>query len=101
MSHRITIVVLSCAWLSVAEPTLAAEQTQTLAVQNMVCATCPYIVRQSLLAVDGVRQVQVSLEAGTATVVYDDSRVEPAALVAATTGAGFPAALQAAPVVPE
>lgn len=101
MSYRIAIIALYCACCLVSPLALAGEQTRTLAVQNMVCATCPYIVKQSLLAVDGVQQVEVSLEAGTATVVYDDSQVGPAALVAATTHAGFPATLHDAPDVPE
>ena len=32
----------------------AAERTITLAVQNMFCADCPFIVKKSLEAVPGV-----------------------------------------------
>ncbi len=39
---------------------LAAERTVTLAVDNMTCASCPYIVRQSLAAIPGVATVAVS-----------------------------------------
>lgn len=68
----------------------AAERTATLAVDNMYCASCPYIVKQSLAKVDGVNQVTVSFEKKTATVTYDDQKATLASLTAATTQAGFP-----------
>ncbi len=44
----------------VGEIRAAAEKTATLAVENMYCAACPYIVKQSLAAVPGVKDVKVS-----------------------------------------
>jgi len=41
-------------------PSWADEQTVTLAVDNLFCATCPYIVKQVLTGVPGVRDVEVS-----------------------------------------
>ena len=35
----------------------AAEKTVTLAVNNMYCADCPYIVKKSLESVPGVAKV--------------------------------------------
>ena len=69
---------------------MAAEKTVTLAVKNMDCASCPYIVQRSLTGVQGVAQVSVSFERKTATVTYDDQRTTLAALTAATTQAGYP-----------
>ncbi len=40
---------------------VAGEQTVTLAVKNMDCATCPFTVKASLEAVPGVTKVVVSL----------------------------------------
>ena len=68
----------------------AAERTVTLAVENMYCDACPYIVKQSLTKVSGVGNVAVSYEKKTATVTYDDQKTSLAALTAATTQAGYP-----------
>lgn len=70
---------------------LAGEQTVTLAVDNMYCSACPYIVKQSLARVDGVEEVTVSFEKKTATVTFDDAKTTLAALTAATGQAGYPA----------
>lgn len=71
-------------------PGLAAERTVTLAVDNVSCESCPYIVKQSLVRVDGVSQVAVSFEKKTATVSDDDRKATLAALTNATTEAGYP-----------
>jgi mercuric ion binding protein len=71
---------------------LAAEQTITLAVNNMYCADCPFIVKKSLEHVAGVTKVTVSYKDKTAIVTYDDSRTDLKALTAATTNAGYPSA---------
>lgn len=68
----------------------AAERTVTLAVDNMYCDACPYIVKQSLARVAGVTSVAVSFEQKTATVTYDDQKTTPEALTSATKQAGYP-----------
>ena len=68
----------------------AAERTVTLAVENMYCDACPYIVKESLAKVPGVEKVVVSFEQKTATVTYDDQKTAPDALTSATTQAGYP-----------
>ena len=70
----------------------AAEKTVTLAVNNMYCAACPYIVKKSLESVPGVAKVAVSFKDKTATVTYDDSKADLKALTTATTNAGYPSA---------
>jgi mercuric ion binding protein len=70
----------------------AAERTVTLAVKNMYCAACPYIVKRSLARVPGVAGVAVSFAKKTATVTYDDRQATLAKLTAATTAAGYPSA---------
>ena len=72
----------------------AAEKTVTLAVNNMYCAACPYIVKKSLESVPGVAKVAVSFKDKTATVTYDDSKADLKALTTATTNAGYPSAPQ-------
>ncbi|MGT2467845.1 heavy-metal-associated domain-containing protein (plasmid) [Mesorhizobium atlanticum] len=69
----------------------AAERTITFAVDNMKCASCPYIVKNSMAAVPGVTKVAVSFEAKTATVTFDDAKTNPDAIAAASMNAGYPA----------
>jgi mercuric ion binding protein len=71
---------------------VAAERTVTLAVQNMFCADCPFIVKKSLQAVSGVARAIVSFKDKTATVIYDDGRADVKSLTGATTNAGYPSA---------
>jgi mercuric ion binding protein len=68
----------------------AADKTVTLAVNNMDCSACPFIVKGSLEAVPGVGKVAVSYKDKTAIVTYDDSRADVNRLTAATTNAGYP-----------
>ncbi len=72
----------------------AGEQWVTLRVENMFCASCPFIVKQTLANVPGVSHVEVSYEEETAvamaTVVYEDKETDAAALASATSDVGFP-----------
>ena len=72
---------------------LAAERTVTLAVQNMYCSSCPYIVKKALTAVPGVDNVKVSLEKKTAVVTFDDAKTNIEALTSATANSGYPSTL--------
>lgn len=71
---------------------VAGERTITLAVQNMYCADCPFIVRKSLEAVPGVIRVVVSYKDKTAVVTFDNGKTDLKALTAATTNVGYPSA---------
>jgi mercuric ion binding protein len=88
--------LLACAAFAVgvvaASATSAAEKTVTLAVKNMYCADCPFVVKRSLEAVPGVAKVAVSYKDKTAIVTYDDSKTDVQGLTAATTNAGYPSA---------
>lgn len=84
------LITTSALLLSLAAPAVAAEQTVTLKVDNMSCALCPITVKKSLAQVSGVDAVTVSLEEETATVTFDDAKTSAAALVEATTNAGYP-----------
>ncbi len=68
----------------------AAPKTVVLEVQNMTCSLCPIAVKKSLQQVPGVAEAKVDLEKKTATVTFDPDKATPAALVKATTDAGFP-----------
>lgn len=69
----------------------AGERTVTLAVENMTCASCPYIVKKSIAAVPGVSKVEVSYETKTAVVTFDDTKTGLDAVTAASANAGYPA----------
>jgi mercuric ion binding protein len=51
-------------------------------------------VKKSLQAVKGVKQASVDLEKKEAIVTYDDQQANTAALVKATTSAGFKSAVK-------
>ena len=55
-------------------PALAAQQTATLSVPGMTCASCPFTVKAALKRVEGVSSVE--------------------ALTQATTNAGYPSTLK-------
>ena len=77
--------------LMAAPAAVAGERTITFAVDNMTCASCPYIVKHSMAAVPGVATVAVSFPAKTATVTFDDAKTNPDAIAAASMKAGYPA----------
>jgi mercuric ion binding protein len=66
------------------------EQTAILEVQNMSCSVCPITVKKSLQKVPGVTDAKIDFDHKAATVRFDAGKVDMAALVKATTEAGFP-----------
>lgn len=84
------LVALAISFSLLGGSAFAAERTVILAVENMTCATCGPVVKGSLKRVPGVREVTVSLKEQTATVTFDDAAASVAALVTATTNAGYP-----------
>ncbi|QCF26485.1 mercury resistance system periplasmic binding protein MerP [Hydrocarboniclastica marina] len=68
----------------------AAQQTVTLAVDNMTCSTCTYTVKKALNQVSGIESVSVSYETKTATVTFEDTEASVTDLTAATKNAGYP-----------
>lgn len=74
-----------------ASTAFAGERTITFSVDNMTCASCPYIVKSSMEGVPGVAKVAVSFQANTATVSFDDAKTNPDAIATASMNAGYPA----------
>lgn len=91
---RIFFALASIAPVMVAPAAFAAERTVTFVVDNMECASCPYIVKAAVAALPGVTKVVVSFEAKTATVTFDDAKTNPNAIAAASMNAGYPAHLR-------
>ncbi|MDO9221759.1 MAG: heavy metal-associated domain-containing protein [Thiobacillus sp.] len=63
--------------------------TIQLTVTGMTCGGCVNSVQNVLAALPGVQSVNVTLNPGQADVVYDASRITPAALTQAVIDAGF------------
>jgi len=91
MTKLLTSVALAVDVL-VSSAAFAADKTITLAVKNMYCADCPFIVKKSLEAVPGVAKAIVTYKDKTAVVTFDDSKTNVNALTTATTNAGYPSA---------
>ena len=63
--------------------------TVTLKVEGMHCGGCVAGVSRVLSALPGVAAANVSLQAGTAQVTFDETRTDARALRAAIEGAGY------------
>jgi copper chaperone len=66
-------------------------ETTAMKVSGMTCMGCVNSVKKVLHAIDGVQSADVSLEAASATVVYDAARAQPAQFKRAIEEAGFEA----------
>ncbi len=95
------VVALSgTGWLamSIAQPVLAdtdaaqvAEQSQSFAIENMTCATCPITVRRAMQRVDGVHSVTIDFETKIAVAVFDPAKTSAVAIADASINVGYPA----------
>lgn len=79
----------SLAFAAFALPAWPAQQTVTLSIPAMNCATCPITVKKALTRLDGVIDVKSVLSKRETKVVFDDARVNRAAITHATKEAGF------------
>jgi mercuric ion binding protein len=68
----------------------ANPQSVILDVQNMTCELCPITVKKALEKVPGVAATKIDFDKKTAIVKFDPDKANVAALVSATTNAGFP-----------
>ena len=62
-----------------------------LKIQHMDCVTCPIVVKAALYDLDGVNNVDISMETKIVNVDYNGSHVTSDELVNAIKNAGFPA----------
>lgn len=103
MTIKSSLLILSLSssttlWIPVAyaEATVAQpnrQQTVTLKIENMTCAMCTVTIKKALQKVDGVQQVTVDYDSKTAVVTFDSIKADSAALIKATTDAGYPGTL--------
>jgi len=90
MNKLVLIIGLTFAAFGV----MAKPQTLILDVPSMNCPVCPITVTKSLEKVTGVTDVEVMFDAREAQVRYDDEITNPAALIDATTNAGYPSSVK-------
>lgn len=99
MTIKSSLLILSLSssalWIPVAyaNATVAQpnrQQTVTLNIENMTCAMCTVTIKKALQKVDGVQQVTVDYDSKTAVVTFDSIKTDSAALIKATTDAGYP-----------
>ncbi|MCQ8105845.1 cation transporter [Methylomonas sp. SURF-1] len=69
------------------------QQSVTLKLENMTCAMCTVTIKKALQKIDGVQKVAVDYDAKTAMVTFDSHKTNSAALIKATTDAGYPGSL--------
>ncbi len=89
LSRALTALAFLPVLLGSSLPAFSAEQTVTLSV-DMWCASCPYIIKQTLAKVPGVLDVNVSYDDQVAIVHFDDDKTDVTALIQATADVGFP-----------
>ena len=90
MNKHLSALALIASMMT-ASSAFAGERTITFSVDNMTCASCPYIVKSSMEGVPGVAKVAVSFRAKTAIGIFDDAKTNPDAIAAASMNAGYPA----------
>jgi mercuric ion binding protein len=95
LSSSILWIPMAYAEATVVQPN--RQQTVTLNIKNMTCAMCTVTIKKTLQKVDGVQQAIVDYDSKTAVVTFDSLKADSAALIKATTDAGYPGTL-AAPV---
>ncbi len=66
-------------------------QTISIAVEGMSCVSCAARVKRTLKGIDGVEQVEVSLERREAVVRFSPEKVSPERLESALNGLGYKA----------
>lgn len=74
-----------------AQTTTIQEKTVTIPIEGMACMLCVGRVKKTLKALDGVREVAVSLEHRNAHVRYLETTVSPDRLAATINDLGYKA----------
>ena len=68
----------------------AKEQVVELDIPNMTCPVCPITIKAALKKVEGVSNVETSLDDKLARVTFDDEITDITSLEKSTAEAGYP-----------
>jgi len=90
---KLKLPALALIGLLSAAPLFAAEQTITVSVPGMTCASCPFIVEAAMGEVDGVISVAADSDSRTALVTFDDDITTFEEIADASALAGYDAFL--------
>lgn len=94
LGSALTLGLCAGAFLK-ATPTIAQEASNAGAksvvvpIQGMSCGACVANVKRTLKSVEGVKEVEVSLENKQARIQFDAAKVKPEGLAAAIQKAGY------------
>jgi len=72
-------------------PSMADTKTVIIPIEGMVCASCTASVKRKLQSMDGVTEVEVSLERRETKVRFREGKTTPEKLAAAINEVGFKA----------
>jgi copper chaperone CopZ len=89
--HFAKTLLLVIATVSLATVALAADTTTTFKVTGMYCSACQTKIQHALQKTDGVRDANVDLDKGSATVTYDDAKVKADQIVKIIEKEGYKA----------
>ncbi|MCF6320849.1 MAG: mercury resistance system periplasmic binding protein MerP [Rhizobiaceae bacterium] len=92
MRKILTATLLASALFS-STMAMAAEQTIKLAVPGMTCASCPFIVKEAISRVEGIKSVEATMDDRSATVIFDDQITNLEEITQATANVGYPSTL--------
>ena len=87
---RLSLFVTLLGALHSPQAAWAKDQTVSLTVPTMDCATCPITIKAALMRVPGVSKAKVSYARREAIVVFDNEKASLEDLKKATTEAGYP-----------
>ncbi len=89
----VAIVACSGAFSFVKAQNSSTPQVQTVSipVEGMSCVSCAARVKRTLKGIEGVQQVEVSLERREAVVRFSPAKVTPERLESAINGLGYKA----------
>ncbi len=91
---RLTVILATYAIaLLMSGASLAAEKTVKLSVPGMSCPSCPYMVKDAVSMVDGVKTVTATMADRSATVTFDDEVTTLKEIQQATADIGYPSSL--------
>lgn len=92
MKHMLAGAILGSAMLFTTA-SVAADKTIKLSIPDMNCASCPYMVRQAISRVDGIKTVEATMEDRSATVTFDDAVTNVSEIQQATAEIGYPSTI--------
>ncbi len=87
--HNVKLIAIMVGLGLAGGAAMAKEATAEMKVPAMDCAACTVVIKKALTQTKGVKNVNLSVEKRTATVVYEDTQVSQAEIQKTIEKAGF------------